>query len=107
MVPQVHTNRFGVIPKGTSGRWRLIVDMSFPPGSSVNNRISKVTCSLSYVGVQEAARGIITRGRGTLMAKVDVKSAYCQIPVHPDDRWLTGMLWRGSVFMDLTLPFGL
>ena len=107
MVPQVHTNRFGVIPKGTSGRWRLIVDMSFPPGSSVNNGISEVKCSLSYVGVQEAARGIVTRGRGTLMAKVDVKSAYRHIPVHLDDRWLMGMQWRGSVFVDLTLPFGL
>ena len=64
MVPQVHTNRFGVIPKGTSGRWRLIVDMSFPPGSSVNNGISEAKCSLSYVGMQEAARGIVTRGEG-------------------------------------------
>ena len=109
MVPQVHTNRFGVIPKGTSGRlrWRLIVDMSFPLGSSVNNGIREVKCSLSYVGVQEAARGIVTRGRGTLMAKVDVKSAYRLIPVHADDRWLMGMLCRGSVFVDLTLPFGL
>ena len=28
--PQVHPNRFSVIPKGTSasGKWRLIVDMS-------------------------------------------------------------------------------
>ena len=30
--PQVHPNRFGVITKGTSSRWRLIVDMSFPAG---------------------------------------------------------------------------
>ena len=30
LFPQVHPNRFGVIPKGTSGKWRLIVDMSFP-----------------------------------------------------------------------------
>ena len=26
--PQVHPNRFSVIPKGTSRKWRLIVDMS-------------------------------------------------------------------------------
>ena len=25
--PQVHTNRFGVIPKGTRGKWHLIVYM--------------------------------------------------------------------------------
>ncbi len=106
-VPQVHVNRFGVIPKGTSGKWRLIVDMSFPPGSSVNDGICESICSLSYVGVREVVRGIVTRGRGTLMAKVDVKSAYRNVPVHPDDRWLMGMKWRGSVFVDVALPFGL
>lgn len=33
--PQVHTSRFGVIPKSTPGEWRLILDMSHPEGSSV------------------------------------------------------------------------
>ena len=27
-LPQVHVSRFGVIPKGNTGKWRLIVDMS-------------------------------------------------------------------------------
>ena len=31
-LPQVHTSRFGVIPKGTTGSWRLILDMSSPEG---------------------------------------------------------------------------
>ena len=32
---QVHTSRFGVIPKSAPGKWRLIVDMSFLEGGSV------------------------------------------------------------------------
>jgi len=75
--------------------------------SSVNDGISEARSSLSYVGIREAVRGIVARVRGTLVAEIDVKSAYRNIPVHPEDRWLTGMLWRGSVFVDLTLPFGL
>ena len=59
------------------------------------------------MGIQEAVRGIANWGRGTLLAKVDVESAYCNIPVHPGDRWMMGMQWRESVFVDLTLPFGL
>ena len=47
------------------------------------------------------------RGCGTQLAKVDIKSAYRNVPVHPDDRWLTGMVWRDSLFMDAALPFGL
>ena len=41
------------------------------------------------------------------MAKVDVKSAYRNVPIHPHDRWLMGMLWEGSLFIDTALPFGL
>ena len=51
VLPQVHTSRFGVIPKGKSGKWRLIVDMSSPEGHSVNDGICESFCSLSYVTV--------------------------------------------------------
>ena len=44
---------------------------------------------------------------GDWLAKVDVKSAYRNIPVHPEDRWLLGMMWEGSLFIDTVLPFGL
>ena len=38
------------------------------------------------------------------MAKFDFKSAYRNIPVHPDDRWLLGMVWEEKLF---AFPFGL
>ena len=41
------------------------------------------------------------------MAKFDLKSAYRQVPVHPDDRKLLGMVWEGQIYVDTTLPFGL
>lgn len=49
--PQVHISRFGVIPKGSTGKWCLILDMSSPEGKSVNDEIQEFLCSLSYVGV--------------------------------------------------------
>ena len=42
-----------------------------------------------------------------MMAKVDVKSAYCNIPVHPEDWWMMGMMWEGALYIDTCLPFGL
>ena len=61
-----HTNRFGIIPKGSSGKWRLIVDMSVPEGASVNDGVSKSLPSLSYVGVPDAVEGHTTaRPQGT------------------------------------------
>ena len=41
-------SRFGVIPKGFTGKWRMIVDLSFPEGSSVNNGIEVDISSFHY-----------------------------------------------------------
>ena len=46
-------------------------------------------------------------GRGALLAKVDIKSAFRLISVHPEDRPLLGIRWHGSTFVDNKLPFGL
>ena len=83
--PFIHTNRFGVIPKSTPGKWRLIVDLSSPEGGSVNDGIRDSWCSLSYVSVTDAIRGITLYGRGALMIKVDIRNAYRVVPIHPDD----------------------
>ena len=104
----MHCSPFGVIPKtGRPGRWRLIVDLSSPEQSSVNDGISKELSSLSYLSVDDVIAEVVRRGRGTLMAKMDIKKAYRNVPVHPVDRLLLGMQWRGRVYVDGCLPFGL
>ena len=101
-------NRFGVIPKGhDQEKWRLITDLSFPPGHSVNDGIDPTLCSLSYSTVDEVAGLVARLGPGALLAKIDIESAYRLIPVHPDDRPLLGMQWEGSLYVDPMLPFGL
>ena len=44
-----------------------------------------------------------------LLAKIDFKSAYRNIPIHPDDtcKWLLAMVWDAGIFADVALPFGL
>ena len=107
-VPEVHLNRFGVIPKSSQpGKWRLIVDLSHPDGRSVNDGISPELCSLQYVRVDDVAKQLLELGPGALMAKMDIKSAYRIVPVHPQDRFLLGMQWEDRVYVDAALPFGL
>ena len=91
----------------TPGKWRLITNMSFPGGSSVNDRISEKLCSISYIGVQDAIHGILTYGKGALLAKVDIRNAHRVIPTHPGDWWFMGMYWQNSLSVDTALPFGL
>ena len=57
--------------------------------------------------VDDVARKVVQLGPGALMAKIDIKSAYRVVPVHPQDRCLLGMQWDGKVFVDTALPFGL
>ena len=41
------------------------------------------------------------------MAKFDMATAYRNVAIHPEDRPLLGMRWRGQYFVDMVLPFGL
>lgn len=86
---------------------RLIADLSHYNGHGVNDGISESLCSLSYVSVEMAAQTVLQLGSGTHLAKVDIQNAYMNIPVHPDDQWLLDLSWRGGVFIDTVLPFGL
>jgi len=101
LFPKVHVSLFGVIPKADPGKWRLILDLSSPRGNNVNDGIVKELCSLSYGLVDDIAT------RGALVAKFDLKAAYRHIPVHPDDRRLLGMEWKGGLYLETMLPFGL
>ena len=49
-LPSLQVNPFGVIPEGhNSGKWRLITDLSYPPGQSINDGIDPALCSTSLV----------------------------------------------------------
>ena len=106
--PNLHCSPFGVIPKkGQPGKWRLILDLSSPPQHSVNDGIPKDPFSLQYISVDDAIKILMVLGPGALMAKFDVESAYRNVAMRPDERYLFGMRWRDLLFVDLALPFGL
>ena len=64
-------------------------------------------CTLIYVSIDDAILSILMSGRNTMLAKTDIKSAFCLLPVHPADRHLLGMKWRGNVYIDQCILFGL
>ena len=105
-LPDFVVNPLGAVPKRRSGKWRLIMHLSHPPpGSSVNDGIDVADFPLRYSTVYDAMDSVMHLGRGALMAKVDIKSAFRLCPVHPDDHHLLGMWWKGHYFFDRVLPF--
>ena len=91
--PGLHVNHFGVMPKHNQpSKWRLILDLSPQEGHSVNDGIPKTPFSVQYVTVDAFVVGI--------MAKFDVASAYQNVPVHPGDQSLLGMMWHDKYYVD-------
>ena len=61
--------------------------------------------TLSYITVNEVAKVAIALGKGALIAKTDIKSAYRLVPIRPHDRRWLGMRWKDRVYIDGMLPF--
>ena len=96
----------GVIPQKAPGEFRLIHHLSFPYGDSINTFIPPEFSSVQYATVDDAINIIKFLGKGCVLAKTDVRSAFRIIPVHPSDHPLLGLQWRGQWYYDHCLPMG-
>ena len=102
-----HCHPVGVVPKKHSTEWRTIYHLSYPHGTSINDHIPKDPFSLSYVWVDDAISILQSLGRGAFMARIDLKSVFRLIPIHPKDWSLLGIFWQSQYYVDMYLPFGL
>lgn len=69
VAPTVYISQVRVIPKNRQqGKWRVITDLSFPEGYSVNDAIDPKLCSLQHLTVDQVAAVAMTLGRGSLLA---------------------------------------
>ena len=66
-----------VVPK-QDGTWRVITHLSAPGGHSINDYIDPEAVTLSYTTVDSAVEIAQRLGRGTFLAKIDLKRAFRQ-----------------------------
>ena len=67
--PYIQISSLGAVPKKHSvDKWRLILDVSHPKGSSINDGINCRLCSLSYVKVDDVVQHVLSLRRGGLLA---------------------------------------
>ena len=110
LIPFVHVSSLGLVPKSHQpNRFRMIVDLSFPKGRSINDGISKVLASISYASVDDAVHYILTLGRGAQLVKLDLRNAYRIVPVHHKTNACFQYPGKGDIitYVDRALPFGL
>lgn len=102
-LPNLQCSGLGVFPK-KNGKWRVIMHLSAPTGSSINDHIPKEDFSLCYSSVDDAIRLVLEHGPGALMAKIDLRSAFRMIPVHRNDWELLGIHWKGASLLAYAQP---
>ena len=100
-----------LVPKKEPGKFRLIQDLSFPKGRSINDGIDSQFTEVHYDTIDVVINKVKMFDRNCLMAKTDIENAFRIIPIHPDDRHLLGFAWAledtVEFYMDSCLVMGL
>ena len=60
----------------------------------MNDGIDSAVASVSYASLDEGVQQILCLGKSTQLVKFDLKQAYRQIPVHPEDHYLLRLSWK-------------
>jgi len=82
------------------------VELSSHHSLRVNDVIDPNKFTLQYITFDQIVRMISNYSSGAFIAKFDVEASYCNIVVHPSDRYLLGLKWCNHYYVALALPLG-
>ena len=99
------------VPKKDSNERRVILDLSYPKGNSVNDFISKEfyleeKIDLMYPKVDDLVQLIKAKGKGCLLFKVDLRKAFRQLSLCPSSYRFAAYMWKKHIFFDTVLAMG-
>lgn len=97
----------GLVPKKEAGQYRVIHDLSFPKGNSVNSSIPAEHTSVSYENIENVINLVQSQGHKALMVRADVENAFRLLPINPEFYHFLGFTWNGKFYYDTCLPMGL
>ena len=98
-------------PKRNSYQRRIIVDLSYPPGGSVNHFTPKDTycgqlAKVKLPSVDDLAKLISDHNGACYLFSVDIARAYRNIPIDPLSWPLAGIQFDSQIYIDISQPFG-
>ena len=105
-----HISPFLTRDKPNSTNRRVILDLSFPLGHSVNEGVPKNKYlgsyfQLSYPSIDDMVSKLKQLGPEALIYKIDISRAFRHIRIDPGDLDLLG-LKHDNYYVDVMLPFG-
>ena len=104
--PTFQVSPLGLVPKHETGKFRLIHDLSFPKGDSINSYTSKQCTTVQYELLDRVIELVRNSGSHSLIAKADIRDAFRLIHIRPQDNPLLGFIWKDMFYHDKVLPMG-
>jgi len=105
-LPNFRCSPLGTATHKRDPKRRVFNHYSWPDASSVNSQTADQEGSIQYDPFTSAAAALKESGRGSLLAKLDLKDAYRHIPVRSTDWNLLGFHWMGKFYYPIVLMFG-
>ena len=109
-ISDLHVSPFMTREKPGAPHHRVIIDLSFPAGKSVNAGVD----SEQYLGskflltlptIDTITNKLVKLGRGVLLYKIDISRAFRHVKIDPADYKYLGLHFQ-KYFLDSCLPFG-
>ena len=109
-IKNAHFSPFMTRFKPNSSNRRVIIDLTWPKGFSMNDGVEKngymgSEFKLTFPTLDDLTQRLVKLGKGAHIYKVDVSRAFRHLKVDPYDYELLGLTWRGT-YVDTCLPFG-
>ena len=109
-IKDLHYSPFMTRPKQNSDTRRVILDLSWPKGRSVNAGVEKNgylggEFKLTFPTIDDLTQELVKIGKGAHIFKVDVSRACRHLSFDPRDYDLLGVNW-GITYVDTRIPFG-
>ena len=108
-IPGGHCSPFMTRHKPNSERRRVIIDLSWSLGASVNAGIDKNTYlgsdfELMFSSVDDITNVLKRLGKGVFLYRIDVSRTFRHVKVDPGDHDLLGLQWDAT-YIDTCAPF--
>ena len=111
LIGPFRTSPLGLVPKPHTDTFRMIQDMSFPRNDpnipSVNHGIVSDDFPTAWGTFEATSALILSLPPGCLAATFDISAAYRLTPIRPDQQQHLCVLWKGLVYVDQAVMFGL
>lgn len=105
-LPNFRCSPLGTASRKRDPKLRVFNHYSWPKIGSVNDETPDSEGTIQYDSFTSAAAALRDSGRGSLLAKLDLKDAYRHIPVRCTDWNLLGFHWLDKFYYPVVLMFG-